>query len=164
MISSETSAVNPARELDQFREFIRRKGLRVTTERLAVCEEIFAQHGHVDAEAVVSALSRGGVRVSRATVYRNLELLVESGLVRKHHLGQRRFFYEHIHPGLSHDHLVCTRCGRVIEFVSPAIRALQSEICRAHGFSPGVHGLQITGQCRGCASLAGGAVRGERHA
>ena len=56
-----------------------------------------------------------------------------------------------MHGGQQHDHLVCTGCGRVVEFVSPGIAALQAEICRAHGFSPRHHTLQISGLCNRCA-------------
>ncbi len=96
-------------------------------------------------------MRRKGLKISRATVYRNLELLVECGLVRKYRLGRRRYLYEHLHPGQQHDHLVCTACGRVAEFLSPGIRALQREICRAHGFVADEHTLQISGLCRDCA-------------
>jgi Fur family ferric uptake transcriptional regulator len=147
-------------EVDAFKAFVRSKGLRLTAERIAVCREIFAQHGHIDAEAVLAALQRAHAGVSRATVYRNLDLLVESGLVRKHRLGQRHFVYEHLHAGQAHDHLVCTRCGKVIEFTSPGIRALQTEICRAHGFVPARHGLEISGLCRGCAGVGPGGISG----
>ena len=138
-------------EVAEFTAFLKGRGLRLTAERVAVCREIFAQHGHIDAEAVWAALVRARAGVSRATVYRNLDLLVAAGLVRKQRLGQRHFLYEHVHAGEAHDHLVCTRCGKVIEFTSPGIRALQTEICRAHGFAPARHGLQISGLCRSCA-------------
>ncbi len=138
-------------ERDHFLHFLRDRGMRVTSERLALFEEIYTQHRHIDAEELLAAMREGGHKISRATVYRNLELLVECGLVRKHRLGRNRYLYEHVHSGQYHDHLVCTRCGRVVEFVSPGIRALQTEICRAHGFVPNRHTLQITGLCQGCA-------------
>jgi Fur family ferric uptake transcriptional regulator len=141
------------RERDRFLQFLHGRGQRVTVERLALFDEIFAQHGHIDAEALLEALQGRGLKISRATVYRNLELLVESGLARKQRLGRRRFLYEHIHGGQRHDHLVCTRCGRVVEFISPGIAALQGEICRAHGFVPTTFTLQINGLCNGCAAL-----------
>ena len=100
-----------------------------------------------------------GLKISRATVYRNLDLLVECGLARKQRLGRRRFLYEHVHAGQHHDHLVCTGCGRVVEFVSPGIAALQTEICRAHGFVPSRHTLQINGLCNRCAEAESGAGR-----
>lgn len=144
---------NPS-ERDLFAEFLRRRGLRVTRERLALCDEIFRQHGHLDADRLLAAMRERGLKISRATVYRNLDLLVECDLVRKHRLGQRRFLYEHVHPGLQHDHLVCRDCGRVVEFVSAAIRALQREIARAHGFDPDEHTLQISGRCLACSRPA----------
>jgi len=139
------------RERAKFLKYLKANRLRLTAERLAVFEEIFSQHGHIDAEDLLSALLGTGVDISRATVYRNLDLLVDAGLVTKHRLGRNHYLYEHVHSGQSHDHLVCTSCGRVVEFVSPGIVALQSEICRAHGFAPEHHSLEISGLCRVCA-------------
>jgi Fur family ferric uptake transcriptional regulator len=141
------------REREKFLLFLRSRGHRVTQERLALFEEIFAQHKHIDAEELLAAMKTRGLKISRATVYRNLDLLVECGMVRKQRLGQDRFLYEHVHTGQSHDHLVCTGCGRVVEFVSPGIAALQSEICRAHGFVASRHTLQISGLCIECAMV-----------
>jgi len=140
-----------ARERDRFLQFLRSKGLRVTQERLRLFDEIFAQHKHIDAEELLATMKSRGLKISRATVYRNLDLLVDCGLVRKQRLGRDRFLYEHVHGGQHHDHLVCTGCGRVVEFVSPGIVALQAEICRAHGFQPSRHTLQISGLCNDCA-------------
>ena len=142
------------REKEQFLRFLRGRGQRVTGERLALFDEIFSQHGHIDAEELLRAMKARGLKISRATVYRNLDLLVESGLARKQRLGSRGFLYEHMHAGQQHDHLVCTVCGRVVEFVSPGIVALQAEICRAHGFVPALHTLQIAGLCNRCAEGA----------
>lgn len=138
-------------ERDRFLVYLRRRGHRVTSERMALFDRIFAHHGHIDADELLTALHEDGVKISRATVYRNLDLLVECGLVHKHRLGRNRFHYEHVHAGLSHDHLVCAECGRVVEFISPGIAALGKEICRAHGFVPGRQALQITGLCVECA-------------
>jgi Fur family ferric uptake transcriptional regulator len=144
-----------ARERDRFLQFLRSRGSRVTQERLALFEEIFAQHKHIDAEELLAAMKNRGLKISRATVYRNLDLMVDCGLVRKQRLGRDRFLYEHVHGGQHHDHLVCTGCGRVVEFVSPGIVALQAEICRAHGFQPSRHTLQISGLCNQCGECAG---------
>lgn len=143
--------MSDARERQKFLQFLRERGHRVTSERLALFDEIFAQHGHIDAEELLGSIKARSLKISRATVYRNLDLLVECGLARKQRLGRNRFLYEHVHPGQRHDHLVCTGCGRVVEFVSPGIAALQGEICRAHGFSPTQHTLQISGLCNACA-------------
>ena len=148
------------KEREQFLRFLKDRGSRVTSERLAVFDEIYRQHAHIDADALLAALTARGHTVSRATVYRNLDVLVECGLVRKQRLGQNRFLYEHMHAGLHHDHLVCKGCGRVVEFVSPAIAALQAGICRAHGFAPEHHQLQILGLCQACAGTAAPASPG----
>jgi Fur family ferric uptake transcriptional regulator len=149
-----------ARERDRFLQFLRDRGQRVTRERLALFEEIFSWHKHIDAEELLVSMKARGLKISRATVYRSLDLLVECGLARKQRLGQDRFLYEHIHGGQHHDHLVCTGCGRVVEFVSPGIAALQAEICRAHGFQPGRHTLQISGLCNACAGAEAAGARG----
>jgi Fur family ferric uptake transcriptional regulator len=144
--------MSTAAERQQFLDFLRGHGHRVTRERLEIFDEIYAQHGHLDAERLLASLRARGAKTSRATVYRNLDLLVECGLVRKTRLGAGNYVYEHVHAGQDHDHLVCSRCGRVVEFVSPGIAAMQAEICRAHGFVPGVHTLQIQGLCNRCAA------------
>lgn len=141
-------------EREIFRDYIRRQGGRVTPERLRLFDEIFSQHGHIDADRLYRSIRRQGRKISRATVYRNLELLVDCGLVRRQRLGQDRYLYEHVHPGQAHDHLVCRVCDRVVEFISPAISALQREIARAHGFDPSEHTLQISGICVACAEPA----------
>lgn len=142
------------RERRQFLDTLRERGLRVTAARRALFDQIFAQHGHIDAEELLAAMRAEGRRISRASVYRNLDLLVDCGLVRRYRLGRRHYLYEHIHAGQGHDHLVCSDCGRVVEFVSPGIAALQTEICRAHGFVPSQHILQITSLCNRCADAA----------
>ncbi|MCH9648595.1 MAG: transcriptional repressor [Deltaproteobacteria bacterium] len=143
------------REKEQFVRFLRNRGQRVTAERLVLFDEIYAQHSHLDAEALLDAMKLKGRKISRATVYRNLDLLVECGLVRKQRLGRDRFVYEHVHPGQRHDHLVCRQCGRIVEFVSAGIAALQGEICRAHGFDSQHHTLQILGLCKDCSDSKG---------
>jgi len=143
--------VSHSPERERFLDFLRRRGHRVTAERLTLFDKIFTLHGHIDAERLLAALRADGAKISRATVYRNLDLLVECGLVNRQRLGRNRYLYEHVHAGQSHDHLVCAECGRVVEFISPGISALQGEICRAHDFVASRHILQITGLCRRCA-------------
>jgi Fur family ferric uptake transcriptional regulator len=140
------------RERRRFLDFLRQQGLRVTAERRALFEEVFSRHGHLDAEQLLEAMRGRGAKISRATVYRSLDLLVACGLVRRYRLGRNRHLYEHVHAGQRHDHLVCRRCGRVVEFVSPGILAMQAEICRAHGFLPSDHHLTITSLCGSCAA------------
>jgi Fur family ferric uptake transcriptional regulator len=144
--------MTPLREEEEFLRYLRSRGLRVTAERRTLCREIFAQHGHIDADQVLAAVRASGQAIGRATVYRNLELLVEAGLVHKARLGGGRTVFEHVHSGQRHDHLACRDCGRIVEFVSPGIAAMLTEICRAHGFLPAGNQLQILGECAACAA------------
>jgi len=138
------------RERTHYVDYLRDHGHRVTAERIALFEEIYSHHDHIDADEIHSSMVSKGAKISRATVYRNLDLLVETGLVRKSRLGQARYLYEHVHLGQEHDHLVCSACGRVVELVGRAISVLQGEVCRSHGFDPNVHRLQIHGICGDC--------------
>lgn len=150
--------MTPLREETLFFDRLRARGLRATTERRALLRAIFAQHRHIDAEEILAVVRASGHKISRATVYRNLELMVEAGVVSKVRLPGGRTVYEHLHPGLEHDHLSCRGCGRIVEFVSPGIAALLAEICRAHDFDPREPQLQIVGLCRACAEREGGRV------
>ncbi len=141
-------------ELDQFLNVLKRRGHRVTPERLQLFHEVYSQHGHIDADRLLATMKAKELKISRATIYRNLDLLAQHGFVRKQRLGGNRFLYEHVHQGQRHDHLICTRCGRLAEFVSPAIDALQREICRAHGFHPDEHTLQIHSVCLECSKVS----------
>jgi Fur family ferric uptake transcriptional regulator len=138
------------RERTTFENFVRRRGLRMTSARRAVFEEIFSHHEHIDADRLHTSMQRKGLEVSRATVYRNLDLLADCGLVRKYRLDRHRVLYEHMHAGLEHDHLVCRECGRVVEFVHRDMRALQEDVCRAHGLDPTDFTVQVVGCCLTC--------------
>ena len=125
------------REKEQFLRFLRGRGQRVTGERLALFDEIFSQHGHIDAEELLGGDAGARARRSRAprstatsTCWWRAAWRASSGW------GAAASSTSTSTRGQQHDHLVCTGCGRVVEFVSPGIAALQAEICRAHGFVP----------------------------
>lgn len=139
---------------ETFLHFLAHKKLKLTRQRLAVVDEIFSDNGHFDAEELVERLRNKRAHVSRATVYRTLELLQECQLVEKLDFGTPRSFYEHIAPGAHHDHLICTRCGNVIEFHNDRLEALQQEICNNFGFQESYHSLRIFGTCSKCAQSA----------
>jgi Fur family ferric uptake transcriptional regulator len=122
------------RERDIFRKYLERRGLKLTAERQAVFDQLFARHEHVEADEILVRLRTRGKKISRATIYRTLELLVDSGVVGRVRVGEIGYRYERLRAGEHHDHLICNECGRVIEFFEPRIESLQDEVCDRYGF------------------------------
>ena len=134
----------------EFRQFLANRGLSFTRERKAILDRVFASHEHFEAKDLLAAVRASGERVSKATLYRALALLVASGLLAEVSFGERHSHYEHVLGHEHHDHLVCMRCGRVIEFTSLAIERLQGRICREQRFTPIGHRMRIFGYCAKC--------------
>jgi Fur family ferric uptake transcriptional regulator len=143
-------AHNVDREVTRFQEFLQQQGLKLTSERTALVREIFSTHYHFEADELLFKMKETNVKISRATVYRTLELLVKSGLVRRVHLGEDHYHYEHVSGNSHHDHLICTTCGGVIEFHDEELERLQLAICAKKKFTPTFHNLQILGLCDPC--------------
>ncbi|HVT05262.1 MAG TPA: transcriptional repressor [Thermoanaerobaculia bacterium] len=138
------------REITRFQGFLEQQGLKLTTERKSLVREIFATHYHFEADELLFKLKEKSIKISRATIYRTLELLVKSGMVRRVHLGEDHYHYERVTKNSHHDHLVCTTCGSVIEFHDSFLEARQREICERKKFTPTFHNLQILGICDAC--------------
>ena len=140
---------------DKFRSYLKEKGLKFTPERETVLREIFSMHRHFDVDSLYLKVRRKDKRLSRATIYRTLPLLVESGLIVEtfHCLGKGN--YEHIFGHPHHDHMVCIKCNKVIEFRNEKIEKLQEEVCRKYGFKSIEHKLGIKGYCSKCSGGKG---------
>lgn len=138
------------KETARFQEFLQQQGLKLTAERTALLREIFSIHYHFEADELLFKMKEKAVKISRATVYRTLELLVKSGMVRRVHLGEDHYHYEHVSGNSHHDHLICTTCGGVIEFHDEELERLQMAICEKKKFTPTFHNLQILGVCDPC--------------
>jgi Fur family ferric uptake transcriptional regulator len=133
-----------------FVQYLRDNNLKVTKERLMLLEELFGSNGHLDADSLLFQLRSQGKHVSRATIYRTLDLLVQCGLARKSRLGREHYVYERVTPGKRHDHMVCTGCGRIIEFYDTDLDERQRQVCLEHNFRPSFYSLQIQGLCQEC--------------
>jgi Fur family ferric uptake transcriptional regulator len=120
--------------------------------------------GHFRPETLVHLLQDQGYPVSLATVYRNLSLLVQARIIRRtdvEEVGRSAgAHYEHVWGREHHDHLVCSRCGRRVEFRYPAIDVLQEAVAREHGFTLERHSLELVGLCPGCSSSGMGQAAG----
>ena len=142
-----------ATELEIFRKFLKEKQLKVTPEREAILRLVFGTHEHFDAEELLLDARGTGQRVSKATIYRTLELLVESGLLIKHIFDGRHARYEHIYGHKSHEHMFCIVCHRIFEFTAPELDRIQNEVASRFEFKPLERSLQISGYCSRCVPL-----------
>jgi len=153
-----TPAKAPSAETHRFEDYLRGKKLKLTGERMEILATIFRKNAHFDAEELHAELKAQGRDISRATVYRTLDLLVQCALVRKSSLGSSHANYEAAHEDEHHDHLICLNCHKVMEFYRPDLEQLQEEICREQQFKPLHHSLQIFGLCSNCVGKADDSV------
>ena len=140
------------RELQLFRKYLERRGLKLTSERQALFDEVFSKHEHVEADELLVRLRAKHKKISRATIYRTLELLVEAGVVGKLRIGEAGYRYERLHAGDHHDHLICDQCGRVIEFQSAHVPALRRQLRTEFGVEVNHACVCLTGLCPTCRS------------
>ena len=136
--------------LNRFKEALKKEGLKYTPQRTAVLEEIIKNKGHRESEEIYLALKKGGQHVSRATVYRSMDILVNNGFARKMNLGAGRARYESKVNSPHHDHLVCMDCGLIVEFMDQKIEDLQDEIAIQYEFQLKRHIHQLFGLCKKC--------------
>jgi Fur family ferric uptake transcriptional regulator len=135
----------------KFREYLasRNEQKRFTKPQRDLIQYIFSQHEHFDADQLFAEVQRTGLRMSRSTVYRTLTKLVDAGLLRRIEVGSRTV-YEHDYGYPQHEHMVCERCGKMIEFQSEAIQSALRDVCAEHHFQTNGHTLVVRGTCRDC--------------
>ncbi len=133
-----------------FAKYLSSKNLKLTKERKAVLQEIFLHPGHLEAEELWHNLRKKKKRASRATIYRTLDLLVESEIVRKVDLGHGHSHYELMLDHPHHEHMICLSCGKVIEFSDRTMERTLNKLCEKRGFEHTSHRFQIFGYCKDC--------------
>lgn len=136
-----------------FDEHIQASGLRRTAQRNLILETFLSTEEHLTSDDLYWIVQKKDASIGQTTVYRTLKLLTEAGLAREVRFGDNKTYYEHHYNHEHHDHMICTQCGRVIEFFSADIEALQDEMAGKFGFHPTHHSLRLWGVCHECQSL-----------
>lgn len=133
-----------------FKDHLRRQGLKSTAQRDDIARVFFASQRHISVEELYHAVKRVNPGIGYATVYRTVKLLTECGLAVERHFRDGEARYETAGEGGQHDHLLCERCGTIVEFDQPEIDALQAEVARRFGFRFTGRKMELYGVCRAC--------------
>lgn len=138
------------KETEVLEEYITRNNLKITRQRRVVLN-IFAKcEDHISAEELYKIVTATDPKIGLATIYRTLALLTRSGLASELDFGDGQKRYEHKFMHSHHDHMVCTECGKIIEFTHPIIEKLQDDIAKKNGFTITSHKLDLYGVCKEC--------------
>ena len=136
----------------KFQDFISMRGLKSTRQRDIILDCFLSSDRHFSIEELYLLLRAKHPGIGYATVYRTMKLFAESGIAQEIQFGDGQSRYEHLLEGEHHDHLVCTRCGAIVEFENETIEQLQTEVARLHGFTIVSHKLELYGICSSCRS------------
>lgn len=143
-------------ESGRFEALLVERGLKMTYERRYIFEEVSGLKQHFDADSLYERFKNKGLRISRDTVYRTIPLLLESGVIQKSVGEGKREFYEPTGTKGHHDHMVCVRCGKIIEFHNEEIEAMQEKVCQSYQFKLIFHDHRLFGECSACAGTSKG--------
>ena len=136
-----------------FSAYLEQHSHRKTPERFAILDQIYSQKGHFEIESLYEKMKKKNYRVSRATLYNTMDLLLACNLVRKHQFGKNLAQFEKSHEFKQHDHLICTECGKVMEFCDPRLQNIKSTVGEILDFDVMHHSLNLYGVCSSCKSL-----------
>jgi Fur family ferric uptake transcriptional regulator len=153
-VSAAESRIHAA--LERFEQFLQARALRLTDARAAIVEAALARTGHYPIEDLIADLKARGIRGSKATVYRTLPLLAGAGILQPAIVAGDTKSYETTFGSDHHDHLICSRCGKVVEFGFEAFEILQREVAGRYGFRLDTHHHELVGTCPECLAREGG--------
>jgi Fur family ferric uptake transcriptional regulator len=137
-------------EQEVFLRHIQRAGLKRTAQRELILEVFLRTEEHLSSEDLYRLVQREDPAIGQTTVYRTLKLLTDAGLAREVRFGDGRTRYEHNYKHPHHDHMICTECGKTIEFFSADLEKLQDKIAARHKFEITNHTLRMFGYCADC--------------
>lgn len=131
-------------------KYLRSNNLRRTKEREIILEEIYNYSKHFTIEELYIFLKNKGYKISRATVYNTIDVLLQCGLIKRHLFDQRSVYYEKSYRVSQHDHIICKNCGEIIEFCDPRLNTLISDLANIYNFQIISHELYLFAICKKC--------------
>lgn len=137
-------------EQEVFLAHIQKKGLKRTAQRDLILDVFLRTEEHLSSEDLYQLVHKEDSTVGQTTVYRTLKLLAEAGLAREVRFGDGLTHYEHNYKHQHHDHMICSNCGKIIEFFSAELEAIQDAMAAKHKFEVEQHLLRIIGTCADC--------------
>jgi Fur family ferric uptake transcriptional regulator len=145
-----------------FRQILKERGFKSTRQRDDIVRVFMESGSHLTVDELYQRVRQRNPRIGYATVYRTLRLLAQSGWASSRQFGDRTARFEHQAEGQHHDHLICLGCGKIVEFESERIEALQSRIAHKKGFQIFDHKLELYGHCSDCLAQEEGASKKTR--
>lgn len=166
MLSTLAQVESPmTEEQEVFLKHIQQQGLKRTAQRDLILEVFLRTEKHLSSEDLYRLVREHDANIGQTTVYRTLKLLSEAGLAREVRFGDGITHYEHNYKHEHHDHMICSKCGKIIEFYSAELEALQDAMAAKHKFEVTQHLLRIIGICADCRrNLRAGSKRAEEAA
>src|SRR5438105_9765468 len=137
-------------EQEVFLKHIQKQGLKRTAQRDLILDVFLRTEDHVSGEDLYQLVREKDPAVGQTTVYRTLRLLTDAGLAREVRFGDGRAHYEHNYKHEHHDHMICSECGKIIEFYSPELEAIQDAMAAKYKFQLTEHLLRMIGICSDC--------------
>jgi Fur family ferric uptake transcriptional regulator len=138
----------PPKEIGALKDHLARHQLKLTRQREQILT-VFLQNEHITAEQMYRLLAKKDPHIGLATIYRTLNLFCEAGLAQARHFGSQTQYDNVAHKG-HHDHLICTGCGKIVEFENEDIERLQEQVASRNGFAIKTHKLELYGLCSHC--------------